>query len=123
MPNGAFNAQSWLEEMCLAQGPLPFDYTCSNKINVLVQNCGFVNACVNFDDVLENFPLPANATTSNNNDIIFYMCTESLDVNQNVLSVGNTFCHELDHVIQGGFGFAMQVSPRLLVRLYHKTRT
>jgi hypothetical protein len=109
VPNGVFGTQSWLEEECLAQGILPFDYTCSNRVNVLVLECGFVNAFVSFGDSQENFPYPADGTTSNNNDIIFYMCQEYLDVNPNPFGVGNTFAHELDHVIQGGFGQAAQV--------------
>jgi hypothetical protein len=88
---------SWLEEECLAHGQLPFDYTCSNRINVLILSCGFVNAFVTFVDSLENFPYPAGPPTSSrpsstNNDNIFYLCTEYLDVHPNPADVANTVC-------------------------------
>ena len=37
---------SWIERMCTVLGPLPFMYTCSNRIGVLVQTCFESNARV-----------------------------------------------------------------------------
>lgn len=95
---------SWMEQECKVMGQMPFMYSCSNKINVLVQKCGFDNAFVMSSDYLVNYPAPVNNKSRPNNDIIFYLCHELVDGNPNPYAVANTFAHELAHVIQGGFG-------------------
>lgn len=96
---------SWMEQECKVLGPLPFMYSCSDRINILVQNCGGTeNAWVRPSDYLANFPGPSNNQSGPNNDIVFYMCQELLDSNPNPYAAANTFAHELAHVIQGGFG-------------------
>jgi len=98
------DTQSWMEQECKVMGQMPFMYSCSNRINVLVQSCGFDNAFVMSSDYLVNYPAPVNNKSNNNNDIIFYLCQELVDGNPNPYAVANTFAHELAHVIQGGFG-------------------
>ena len=39
-PDGPFKQNSWLEEYCVGFGILPFDFTCSDKINILVLYTG-----------------------------------------------------------------------------------
>jgi hypothetical protein len=101
VPRGAYNASTWLEEECLSQGPLPFDWTCSNRVNILVQECGMINAFVMFDAIL-NFPYPANASSpwGPQNDIIFYLCTELINVISSPTMIAMVMSHELNHVIQ-----------------------
>ncbi|CAK9008753.1 unnamed protein product, partial [Durusdinium trenchii] len=96
------DTQSWMEQECKVMGQMPFMYSCSNRINVLVQSCGFDNAFVMSSDYLVNYPAPVNNKSNNNNDIIFYLCQELVDGNPNPYAVANTFAHELAHVIQGG---------------------
>lgn len=100
---------SWMEQECKVMGQMPFMYSCSNKINVLVQKCGFDNAFVMSNDYLVNYPAPVNNKSEPNNDIIFYLCTEMVDGNPNPYALANTFAHELAHVIQGGFGHSSGV--------------
>jgi hypothetical protein len=74
----------------MLMGTLPFHFTCSDAINVLVIDCGFSNAFVHFGDVQgPDFPCPANSNSSSNHDIIFYMCRDMLDNNPNALMVAN----------------------------------
>jgi len=98
------DSSSWMEHECKVMGSMPFMYTCSNRINILVQECHVENAWVMQSDYLRNFPDPANANSPSNFDIVFYMCHELLDRNPNPYAAANTFAHELAHVIQGGFG-------------------
>jgi len=105
----AAGSASWMEHECKVMGEMPFMYTCSNRINVLLQRCGFDNAFVMAHDFLVNFPGPVNNKSSTNADIIFYLCQELVDVNPNPYHVANTFAHELAHVIQGGFGTSTTV--------------
>eukprot|EP00931_Biecheleriopsis_adriatica_P001869 TRINITY_DN10237_c0_g1_i2.p1 TRINITY_DN10237_c0_g1~~TRINITY_DN10237_c0_g1_i2.p1 ORF type:complete len:1062 (+),score=227.32 TRINITY_DN10237_c0_g1_i2:63-3188(+) len=98
-------SDSWMTQECKVMGPMPFMYSCSDRINILVQNCGGTeNAWVRQSDYLVNFPKPCNNESYPNNDIVFYMCQELLDRNPNPYAAANTFAHELAHVIQGGFG-------------------
>ncbi|CAE7887622.1 unnamed protein product [Symbiodinium necroappetens] len=105
----AAGSASWMEHECKVMGEMPFMYTCSDRINVLLQRCGFDNAFVMAHDFLVNFPGPVNNKSSTNADIIFYLCQELVDVNPNPYHVANTFAHELAHVIQGGFGTSTTV--------------
>jgi hypothetical protein len=100
----ASDSSSWMEHECKIMGSMPFMYTCSNRINILVQECHVENAWVMSSDYLRNFPGPANADSPSNFDIVFYMCHELLDGTPNPYAAANTFAHELAHVIQGGFG-------------------
>jgi len=100
----AEGSNSWMEHECKIMGSMPFMYTCSNRINILVQECNVENAWVMSSDYLRNFPDPANADSPANHDIVFYMCQEMLDGTPNPYAAANTFAHELAHVIQGGFG-------------------
>jgi hypothetical protein len=101
------DSNSWMEHECKVMGQLPFLYTCSDRVQILVQGCnGIENAWVMQNDYLQNFPGPANNGSGSNFDIVFYMCKELLDKNPNPYSAANTFAHELAHVIQGGFGFS-----------------
>lgn len=97
---------SWMEHECKVMGTMPFMYTCSNRINILVQECGVENAWVMSSDFLSNFPFPANNDSGTNFDIIFYMCKDLIESNPNPYSAATTFAHELAHVIQGGFGYS-----------------
>jgi len=99
------DSNSWMEHECKVMGTMPFMYTCSDRVQILVQGCnGIENAWVMSSDFLQNFPDPANNASGSNFDIVFYMCKELLDSNPNPYNVANTFAHELAHVIQGGFG-------------------
>ncbi|CAJ1358221.1 unnamed protein product [Effrenium voratum] len=106
MPEGS---KSWMEQECKVMGQMPFMYSCSNRINVLVMQCGFDNAFVTSSDYLVNYPQPVNNGSKTNADIIFYLCQELVDRNPNAYQVANTFAHELAHVIQGGFGSSSMV--------------
>jgi len=99
-------SKSWMEHECKVMGSMPFMYTCSDRINILVQECRMANAWVRQSDYLRNFPDPATNQSVTNHDIIFYMCKELIDANPNPYAAANTFAHELAHVIQGGFGFS-----------------
>eukprot|EP00929_Paragymnodinium_shiwhaense_P117468 TRINITY_DN8807_c0_g1_i4.p1 TRINITY_DN8807_c0_g1~~TRINITY_DN8807_c0_g1_i4.p1 ORF type:complete len:1098 (+),score=150.86 TRINITY_DN8807_c0_g1_i4:88-3381(+) len=102
----AEGVNSWMEQECKVMGSMPFMYTCSNRIQILVQQCNKVNAWVMQSDYLQNFPGPANNMSNTNHDIVFYMCKELIDSNPNPYAAATTFAHELAHVIQGGFGFS-----------------
>eukprot|EP00442_Polarella_glacialis_P051628 CAMPEP_0115067308 /NCGR_PEP_ID=MMETSP0227-20121206/11315_1 /TAXON_ID=89957 /ORGANISM="Polarella glacialis, Strain CCMP 1383" /LENGTH=1121 /DNA_ID=CAMNT_0002453355 /DNA_START=49 /DNA_END=3414 /DNA_ORIENTATION=+ len=97
-------SKSWMDHQCKVFGAMPFMYTCSDRINILVQKCGMSNAWVIPSDFLHNYPKPADNTSQANFDIVFYMCQELIDQNPNPYSAATTFAHELAHVIQGGFG-------------------
>eukprot|EP00445_Apocalathium_hangoei_P022769 CAMPEP_0203913052 /NCGR_PEP_ID=MMETSP0359-20131031/54073_1 /ASSEMBLY_ACC=CAM_ASM_000338 /TAXON_ID=268821 /ORGANISM="Scrippsiella Hangoei, Strain SHTV-5" /LENGTH=1072 /DNA_ID=CAMNT_0050839095 /DNA_START=44 /DNA_END=3260 /DNA_ORIENTATION=+ len=99
-------SNSWMEHECKIMGSMPFMYTCSNRVNILVQKCGVENAWVMQSDYLRNFPGPATKTSPSNFDIVFYMCQDLIDANPNPYAAATTFAHELAHVIQGGFGFS-----------------
>lgn len=99
-------SESWMYHECKVMGSMPFMYTCSNRINILVQKCNVENAWVMQSDYLRNFPGPATKDSPSNHDIVFYMCHELLDRNPNPYAAANTFAHELAHVIQGGFGYS-----------------
>jgi len=97
-------SRSWMEHECKIMGSMPFMYSCSNKVNILVQQCGVANAWVIPSDYLRNYPGPITKDDPPNADIVFYMCQEILDSDPNPYAAANTFAHELAHVIQGGFG-------------------
>jgi hypothetical protein len=96
--------ESWMDQECKVFGAMPFMFTCSDRINILVQQCGIENAWVMPRDFLVNYPKPENNESSPNSDIVFYMCHELIDETPNPYSAATTFAHELAHVIQGGFG-------------------
>mmetsp|Transcript_81275 Transcript_81275/g.263563 ORF Transcript_81275/g.263563 Transcript_81275/m.263563 type:complete len:975 (-) Transcript_81275:413-3337(-) len=97
-------SSSWMDHECKVFGAMPFMYTCSNRINMLLLECGFENAFVMSGDYLRNFPGPATNESIANHDIVFYMCNDILEADPNPYAAANTFAHELAHVIQGGFG-------------------
>jgi hypothetical protein len=105
-PDGS---RSWLEHECSTLGSMPFQYTCSNRINVMVQQCGIENAWVMTGDYLQNFPNPAHEKSVSNHDILFYLCHEFVTSQGNPYAGAVIFAHELAHVIQGGFGFSYTV--------------
>eukprot|EP00929_Paragymnodinium_shiwhaense_P086892 TRINITY_DN47275_c0_g1_i1.p1 TRINITY_DN47275_c0_g1~~TRINITY_DN47275_c0_g1_i1.p1 ORF type:complete len:1163 (-),score=184.09 TRINITY_DN47275_c0_g1_i1:181-3669(-) len=103
------SSNSWLEHECKMMGSMPFVYTCSNRINILVQRCNGEHAWVMTGDFLQNFPNPAHKDSVTNHDQVFYMCKELIARKPNPYSIAITYSHELAHVIQGGFGFSFQV--------------
>merc|ERR1719203_632296 len=98
------DSDSWLTHECWVFGTLPFMYTCSSRINVIVMRCNFDNAFVQPSAIRSRYPGPQTSESSTNEDINFYYCTDSFESDPNPYSAANTFAHEMAHVIQAGFG-------------------
>jgi len=95
---GNSSSASWLEELCLTVGPMPFWRSCGNRITVLLAECGFVNAFVSTNP---SFFFPANNESPAAHDLIFVMCVELLmSTDKTIEAHALTVIHELTHVIQ-----------------------
>jgi hypothetical protein len=104
-PNGSFAAggSSWLAEVCLVAGRLPFHLTCSNRINILVFSCGFANAFPETRQLSRNYPHPATNSSSDDYALIIHFCTELVEVEAGPYNAV-TVVHELAHLAQFGLG-------------------
>merc|ERR1719512_386520 len=99
------SSSSWMERTCKVFGSYPFMYTCSNRLNILIQRCGWTNhfSAAN-EDYLRNYPGPATNESGNNVDLIVYHCQDYLEDSPNPYRHANALAHEVAHVIQTGFG-------------------